>query len=119
MPTRKAASLPPAPGPTPMPVDPRHTAIFVVVVTGLNQAPGGSPPIVRPVRLDDDLLAKVLAVAQQQLTLRPPQDLTAFVPPFTGVAAPGVSPPLVRPRSARNVTSIPRESSPKKGKLTR
>lgn len=132
MPTRK--SVPPlsAPAPAPMPFDPRHTAIFVIVVTGQNQQPGGSPPIIRPVRLDDDLLGKVLAVAQQQLMLRPgadgpnpvdpprpPRDLTAFVPPFTGVAAPGVALVPPRIRSARKTPPSPPQGSPKKGKLTR
>lgn len=134
MPTRKAAPLRPAPAPAASVLDPKHTAIFVVVVTGLNQQPGGSPPVIRPVRLDDDLLGKVLAVAQQQLMLRPgfdgpsqidpPRPLQGLAavglsPPFTAVAAPGVTLPALRPRAARKSTATPPKGSPEKGKLKR
>lgn len=134
MPTRKAATLPPAPAPASSAFDPKHTAIFLVVVTGQNQQPGGSPPIIRPVRLDDDLLGKVLAVAQQQLMLRPgvdgpnqidpprpPHGLAAvgLTPPFIGVAAPGAALPALRPRAVRKTSAKPPKGSPEKGKLKR
>lgn len=130
MPTRKAISLPRPPSPTDF--DPRQTAIFVLVVTGLNQQPGGSPPVIRPVRLDDDLLGKVLTAAQQQLgprlgadppnqvdPLRPLQGLAAFRPPFDSVAPPGMAPPPTRRSATRKAPATPQEGTPKKGKLTR
>lgn len=134
MPTRKAAPLPPAPVPASSAFDPRHTTVFVVVVTGQNQQPGGSPPIIRPVRLDDDLLAKVLAVAQAQLVLRPgidgpnqidpprpPQGVATagLRPPFTAVPAPGVALTALRPRAVRTSATKPPKGSPEKGKLKR